>query len=67
MKIDLEKSGFTLCTAKPHQEPYRDAGGIWKLPDGTPEHHGFESLRKLYAPEAQPVESSEIPFVILKK
>jgi hypothetical protein len=64
--IDIENSGFTLCVKQPRQQPYKDEGEIGKAGDAAREHLGFESLRKLYAPEGSQVDPNELPFVTYK-
>ena len=66
MKIDLENSGFTLCQARPRLQPHNECG-VWKSGEAVGQHLGFESLRKLYAPKSQQLDTDEIPFVQMRK
>jgi hypothetical protein len=66
MTVDIANSGFSLCQAKPRQKPYKDESGIWKQGEAARQHVGFGPLRKLYAPEGQPLETDDLPFVTYK-
>jgi hypothetical protein len=57
--IDIENCGFTLCQTQPKQKDH-----IWVPEEGTVQQ--FDSIRALYAPEGQQVDSSEIPFVQMR-
>jgi hypothetical protein len=65
MSIDIKNSGYTMCISRTQTQQPHDKDTIWKPEEGTGEQM-FNSIKTLYAPEGQQVDSSEIPFVEMR-